>query len=197
METRAKKLRELNFNDYDEYLASPHWQDLRKRFSDAHKERRCYACGRIDGPLDLHHRSYERLGRESLDDLVRLCPDDYRAVRDVDNWADDLWLATDYVRLRHLDPQWQTLKPAADVLFAPKRTDRPPTTPPLAAPAPPQLPAPPPRPPTITTTSDQSHLGWAALGVLLIASAGWIAAKFISAIAFGSSLNFLLPWPTH
>jgi len=229
MTTRANKLREMNFRDYDEYLASPHWRATRQRFSDMHQDRRCFACGRRDGQLDLSHRSYDRLGHEDLTDLVWLCPDDHRAVHEVDNWANDLGLATDYVRLRHLDPQWQALKPAADLLFAPQRTnqpsttpplaasipgqvpapppeqlpaplqrmDRPPTSPPLAAPLPVRLPAPPPRPPTIVATSDQSYLGWATLGVLLIIGAGWFATKLISAIALGSSLDFLLPWPTH
>jgi 5-methylcytosine-specific restriction endonuclease McrA len=67
---------------YVEYLKSPHWGELRKRYyaSKLYKTYYqgcnkfcCYSCHKSDIPLDLHHRTYKRLGNEHLNDLVLLC----------------------------------------------------------------------------------------------------------------------------
>ena len=58
--------------DYDEYLKSPHWQ----RMATLARERagnRCQVCN-ADGLMEVHHRTYERMGHESLNDLTVLCP---------------------------------------------------------------------------------------------------------------------------
>lgn len=63
---------------YREYLLSEHWQKLRKkRLSNAN--RTCYACGSRER-LDVHHRTYKRVGREHLSDLIILCRDCHEAV---------------------------------------------------------------------------------------------------------------------
>ncbi len=62
---------ELPKTDYEVYLASPEW----KAKSIAAKERagnRCQLCN-SRGPLDTHHRTYERLGNELSEDLIALC----------------------------------------------------------------------------------------------------------------------------
>ena len=58
---------------YQEYLESDHWKDLRKRFwaSKLHN-RSCYVCG-VKSGLQVHHKSYKRIGREKLHDLLLLC----------------------------------------------------------------------------------------------------------------------------
>ena len=58
--------------EYEEYLKSPHWRTLarlRREFDgDA-----CAVCG-SEGPLEVHHRTYERCPyRERLHDVVTLC----------------------------------------------------------------------------------------------------------------------------
>lgn len=57
--------------EYHEYLRSNKWKAKRKR-----KQRqcgyRCEICG-SDGPLDIHHKHYRTVGRESLSDLMCLC----------------------------------------------------------------------------------------------------------------------------
>jgi hypothetical protein len=67
-----------------EYLVSDHWWDLKERYratvhltgQDAGYRKRglpqtCVVCR--DKNVDLHHRTYARLGEEHLDDLVPLC----------------------------------------------------------------------------------------------------------------------------
>lgn len=56
---------------YEEYLNSPEW---RYRAEQAKKRdgQRCCLCN-SSGPLEVHHRTYERLGHEDLDDLTSLC----------------------------------------------------------------------------------------------------------------------------
>lgn len=59
--------------EYAEYMRSPAWAAKRERWK-AHRtryQRRCRACGVRN--YHLHHRTYVRLGREYLRDLVPLC----------------------------------------------------------------------------------------------------------------------------
>lgn len=56
---------------YADYLASEHWQKARKRAL-TRAENRCQICNQTD-QLDVHHRTYERLGRERPMDLTVLC----------------------------------------------------------------------------------------------------------------------------
>lgn len=62
---------ELRALPYASYLRTPHWQDLRYRALLA-AEHRCQSCNR-GSQLDVHHRTYERLGEERLADLTVLC----------------------------------------------------------------------------------------------------------------------------
>ena len=56
---------------YLEVLNSKRWQELRKRLI---SERfGCERCGQIMGTLQLHHKTYERLGCELDEDLELLC----------------------------------------------------------------------------------------------------------------------------
>ncbi len=57
--------------DYEAYLRSPEWRD---RAKDA-KKRAGYSCMLCcnKGAVEVHHRNYERVGREQPSDLVVLC----------------------------------------------------------------------------------------------------------------------------
>ena len=60
--------------NYPAYLRSPIWTFTAL----AAKERadwRCSRCCRKNRPLEVHHKTYDRLGRERPDDLVVLCED--------------------------------------------------------------------------------------------------------------------------
>ena len=65
-------MRPEHSDEYRARIASPEWQELRHRLITA-AGHRCAHCGTGDGPLQLHHRTYERLGRELDRDLVVLC----------------------------------------------------------------------------------------------------------------------------
>ncbi len=70
---RSERLTELGFPDYETYLASPRWKTLS---AEARKqaEGRCQVCDGTSGGLNVHHRSYERLGTDLEQyDLVTLC----------------------------------------------------------------------------------------------------------------------------
>lgn len=59
--------------NYTEYLNSQHWIEFRERYKRI-RDWRCATpeCGQTE-ELDLHHLTYERVGKERLDDVVPLC----------------------------------------------------------------------------------------------------------------------------
>src|SRR5438874_456134 len=61
----------MNVNAYREYLESPEWQS-RRLLALQHAGHRCQVCNSPDG-LEVHHRTYERIGNEELEDLTVLC----------------------------------------------------------------------------------------------------------------------------
>lgn len=56
---------------YDNYLLSPQWQTLR-RMVFARCQTRCEHCG-LARATQVHHKTYDRLGNEQLDDLLGVC----------------------------------------------------------------------------------------------------------------------------
>lgn len=65
------RLRVLGYDSYPAYLASNHWANVRREWAASGRAKCCAVCGH--GRYELHHHSYRRLGRESLDDLTPLC----------------------------------------------------------------------------------------------------------------------------
>lgn len=65
-------LNRLGFQSLEEYLGSDLWRETKRRYRSSDYPQRCLICGSCD--IDLHHRSYARLGEEELFDLVPLCP---------------------------------------------------------------------------------------------------------------------------
>lgn len=63
----AEALRAL---DYRDYLRTRHWRRTREA-AIAHYGARCVLCGSYE--IEVHHRTYENLGRETVSDLVVLC----------------------------------------------------------------------------------------------------------------------------
>jgi hypothetical protein len=56
---------------YEEYLRSPEWR-RKKRKALERAGNRCHLCS-TRWRLDVHHNTYERIGRERPEDLVVLC----------------------------------------------------------------------------------------------------------------------------
>lgn len=62
-----------NHLTYFQYTNSEHWKQVRNRFYKRlnHKSQ-CEAC-KSKKKLNLHHKTYERIGHEKLSDLALLC----------------------------------------------------------------------------------------------------------------------------
>jgi hypothetical protein len=80
---------------YKEYLNSKHWQNLKKKFYKslsfrhgdnlmAGKHGSCFCCKQRK-PFHTHHKTYQRLGREYLRDLVALCAECHLKVHETIN----------------------------------------------------------------------------------------------------------------
>lgn len=54
------------------YLISPHWRQTRKKKIKI-VGAKCQRCKRKDRPLDVHHKTYKRIGHERMSDLEVLC----------------------------------------------------------------------------------------------------------------------------
>ena len=63
---------------YTEYLLTPEWAE-RRRGALQRAGHACQTCGG-HGRLHVHHRTYERRGQESVDDLIVLCEECHLAV---------------------------------------------------------------------------------------------------------------------
>ena len=71
VKTSEDMINALRVMPYAEYLKSKHWLNLRKKMIET-AGGRCQLCNK-DGTLNVHHRTYERRGNESLSDLIVLC----------------------------------------------------------------------------------------------------------------------------
>lgn len=66
----------LNDPGYSNYIKSARWKAKRELVFNA-TGKYCKACGKANGILNVHHLSYDRLGRERLSDLIVLCKQDH------------------------------------------------------------------------------------------------------------------------
>lgn len=74
--TKYKKSKPYKTNsktrgEYQKYLASSHWRSFKKYFYKT-QPKECCVCG-DSFKLNLHHITYENLGKEKLEDVVCLC----------------------------------------------------------------------------------------------------------------------------
>lgn len=63
---------DIEFNDYESYIASDTWRERARRIRER-DDHRCQICGASDVPLEVHHLSYDRLYHERDDDLMTVC----------------------------------------------------------------------------------------------------------------------------
>ena len=63
---------------YRRYLSSPQWAAIRKRVCDKYRNA-CQECFRV-GKIEVHHKTYERIGEERIEDLIALCPKCHKAL---------------------------------------------------------------------------------------------------------------------
>lgn len=67
---------------YKRYLHSEQWALIRKRVCDKYGNL-CQECSQLGG-LEVHHKTYERIGEERLEDLIPLCPRCHRSLHSGD-----------------------------------------------------------------------------------------------------------------
>lgn len=70
--TLRRQLARLGFATYDDFLSSPLWAATKWRYQHDKQRPQACICGATD--VQLHHRTYERLGEERTTDLYPLCP---------------------------------------------------------------------------------------------------------------------------
>lgn len=64
----------MRYAEYLAYLRSDAWKAVRRRFYQSGLFKGgCFCCGQRGIPLQMHHRSYRRLGHERLHDLCAVC----------------------------------------------------------------------------------------------------------------------------
>jgi len=105
IDSRELRLQRLGFSDYGAYLNSSRWKHTRARYwSDPNTSKVCSVCGTAELPLPLHHRSYERVGNERLEELTPVCPTCHQLVHalerrgDLDGLDADLSILSDPIR---------------------------------------------------------------------------------------------------
>lgn len=80
--------------DYKAYIDSPAWAAKRRQVF-AKYGRKCQECG-SGANLHVHHKTYARLGNESLKDLKVLCADCHALEHEKDGIADEM--SREYLR---------------------------------------------------------------------------------------------------
>jgi len=75
---RNKKLREMGFSSYKEYLASDYWKLIKEKWNERRKEKpevwgRCHCCGSEENLL-LHHYKYGKIKKIILSGFWPVCP---------------------------------------------------------------------------------------------------------------------------
>lgn len=75
----------MNAAEYQEYLHSDRWKALRASVFKRVADPRCYCCEKRKAAgwyLEVHHLTYERVGRELPGDLVLVCEWCHRSIHD-------------------------------------------------------------------------------------------------------------------
>jgi 5-methylcytosine-specific restriction endonuclease McrA len=75
-------LERLGLHSLPEYWETAHWRHFKEAFRRQQEIHRCCTICR-DAYYSLHHRSYKRLGKEWLTDVVPLCNECHRATHDL------------------------------------------------------------------------------------------------------------------
>lgn len=104
---------------YQQYINSPQWKSKRLEYWRSKKMRECYVCADLWTDFKgkhLHHRTYERLGDEDLDDIVPVCPGCHDRITEA--WNEEkllpvgqrrtLWEVTDEVASQYQEEQYMS-----------------------------------------------------------------------------------------
>ena len=76
--------------NYHKYLCSSHWLKFRQEALE-HYGKKCADCGTEHAKFDVHHLSYNRLGREELADVVVLCHKCHKLRHEIERCYDGVY----------------------------------------------------------------------------------------------------------
>src|ERR1035437_26376 len=103
------QLKKLGYDSYNEYLQSDHWKELRVRYYQSKCYKNCLVCKKPPVYPNFHHRTYKRLGKERLGDIVLVCRVCHKLIHDTFNTKffknkkrTDLWRVTKFVARRSI-----------------------------------------------------------------------------------------------
>lgn len=82
---------------YKEYLLTTHWRNLKEKMYKSKYKYECYSC-KCKTKLELHHKTYKRIGNERLNDMIWLCRDCHEATHKVNKQGTQLWKCAKKVR---------------------------------------------------------------------------------------------------
>lgn len=83
---------------YKDYLKTKHWNELKKEYYLSKLPQECLVCG--NRKFELHHRSYNRIGKELLLDLLPLCRFCHHKIHEYIKQGNKTKLATTHVIIR-------------------------------------------------------------------------------------------------
>lgn len=83
----VRQLGKFGYRRLFDYLRSPEFKELKERYRGSGLPQKCVVCK--DPNVDLHHRTYARLGEERLTDLIPLCRHHHDQLHDegLDLWS--------------------------------------------------------------------------------------------------------------
>lgn len=97
----AKKKISKKQAEHRKYLKSKEWKNVRERYYSSKLIQVCYVCEKNSVRLDLHHRTYDRWGKERLTDLTpvhRKCHNQIHKLHRKYRKTITLWEATSLAR---------------------------------------------------------------------------------------------------
>jgi len=60
-------------DNYKEYILTIHWKKIKEQYILSGLSKECYRCKSNDKPYEFYHRTYKRMGKENLLDIVPIC----------------------------------------------------------------------------------------------------------------------------
>lgn len=84
--------KDLGFASYSSYLKSSTWKKTKQKFFQSKFVMRLEgylvcSCCKSSTKLNVHHKTYERLGKEKLTDLVLLCEECHNKTHEIEKYA--------------------------------------------------------------------------------------------------------------
>ena len=111
----------ISKSKYRQYIKSSEWADVRKRYFKSKLWKKvCYCCGKKDVRVDLHHKTYKRLGYEKLCDLIAICRNCHNKTHELVKIGHSLYNAAK--RIRQVESKGRPWKQAVEIALNHKKS---------------------------------------------------------------------------